>query len=439
MGKKLIEGNSLLLQPPRVTPSHRSPVISLGQGLALDDGNCWQYPTVILGSVGAGKTTLIHEILRPLDAHWDHSGEGAVIFAPKPSMLRYARPGDPIIRLSAQDAPSQWNIFAELDQAEEPETTIREIAEALFAEQKKSTVQSFFPNAAADIFRQTVLFMYHHGRRQGLNVSNGDLVEFLSTTPIHGDGETPGWVELARIYPEYFGMLRDYLGDGSEQGLGVLSELRVLISRTFQGSFAARDGAFSAAEAVKMGRRVFLYYEYTKAKGSEALFQIVLDLLLKAALDPSRTKKTWFVLDEFSQLPVLRNLIDALSLGRDPADTGRGGVRIIAALQSARLLQHHYTQKEADILLSLFPNMILMGMTPDPLSRKALSSRYGEARYQYSYAALGERIGYMDYTEQVVSDHHFSKVSKRGQAIMSLPLVCAQPFFYDGYREEAAS
>lgn len=439
MGKKLIEGNELLPVPPIVASTGAAPVIPLRHGLVLDDTNCWQYPTVILGAVGTGKTTLIHSIMEPLEAHLDQSGDNAVIFAPKPSMLRYARPGDIIIRVGGTEPESCWSIFAELDASDDPESTLREITDDLFAEQKKKTLQSFFPNAAADIFMQTVRFMYDYSKAAGRPASNGDLVEFLESTPICGDGDTPGWVELSRLHPEYFGMLRDYIGNGTEQGLGVLSELRLLISRTFLGSFCRYDGRFSALEAIRQGSRVFLYYEYNKAKSALSLFKIILDLLLKAALDAGTERKTWFVLDEFSQLPALRNLIDALSLGRDPADngSGSGGVRIIAALQSARLLQHHYSQKEADILMSLFPNMILMGMTPDPLSRTALSCRYGEARYQYSYAGLGDRTHYVDATEQVISDHHFSRVTQRGQAIMSLPLVSEHPFFYDGHRKEA--
>ena len=37
--------------------------------------------------------------------------------------------------------------------------------------------------------------------------------------------------------------------------------------------------------------------------------------------------------------------------------------------------------------------------------------------------------------EDVVSDYHFSQITKKGQAIISMPGVNSHPFFYDGYRK----
>ena len=119
-----------------------------------------------------------------------------------------------------------------------------------------------------------------------------------------------------------------------------------------------------------------------------------------------------------------------------PADNNKGGVRIIMALQSARLMTRYYTQQEAETLLSLFPNVIAMKVH-DPMSRQIISERYGKAHYQYSYAGIGQKIHYHDSIEDVVSDYHFSQILKKGQAIVSMPGISNQPFFYDGYKEKA--
>ena len=144
--KRLLEGQQLQRTVPP-TAGRVEPVVRLPGGLTLDDRSCWQYPTMLVGSVGSGKSTLIEQIRQPVLAHADRVGDTVVIFAAKPDVLRCRRPGDPVISVSATDPASCWNIFRELDASDTPELTLREIASALFAEQKKKTTQIFFPEA----------------------------------------------------------------------------------------------------------------------------------------------------------------------------------------------------------------------------------------------------------------------------------------------------
>lgn len=434
--KKLVEGNELLYHVPACHTTGKEPVVRLQHNLILDDGNCFESPVLIEGNVGTGKTCLMEEIMNPVLKYAEKVGDNVVIFCAKPDMLRYTRPEDSVISINNKDPLSCWNIFAEIEASDNPELTLREIATELFAEVEEKTMQPFFPQAARDIFYQTCRYMYDYSKQKGTSFSNAELVDFLETTPIHSTEDKPGWVDLASMYPNYFGMLRDYIGNGSEQGLGCLSELRTLISRTLFGCFAAESGAFSAVNALKKGgRRIFLYYDYANSGHSTlSVLHIINDLLLKQAMRADAEHKTWFFFDEGSLLPKSNVLMDALSLGRDPGSNGKGGVRIIMALQSARLMTHHYTQQEAETLLSLFPNVIALRVS-DPMSRAIVSERYGKAHYQYSYAGVGEKIHYHDSIEEVVSDYHFSQITKKGQAIISMPGISSHPFIYDGYRK----
>lgn len=435
--KKLVEGNELLNSVPACHTTGRGPVVQLQHGLILDDENCFQSPILIEGSVGSGKTHLVEEIMHPVLKYAEEHGDNVVIFCAKPDMLHYKRENDPVISIQNKDPLSCWNIFAEMDASTDPELTLREISTELFIEVEEKTMQPFFPQAARDIFYQTCRYMYDYSKRKKITFSNADLVHFLETTPIHSTDDTPGWIELASSYPDYFGMLRDYIGNGSEQGLGCLSELRTLISRTLFGCFAAENGKFSALNALKSGgKRIFLFYDYANSGHSTlSVLHIILDLLLKQAMQADAAQKTWFFLDESSLLPKSNVLVDSLSLGRDPGNNGTGGVRIIMTLQSARLMTHHYTKEEAETLLSLFPNVIALRVS-DPMSRAIVSERYGKAHYQYSYAGVGEKIHYHDSIEDVVSDYHFSQITKKGQAIISMPGISSHPFIYDGYRKK---
>lgn len=433
--KKLVEGNELLLTVPVCNTTGRKPIVHLQHNLVLDDGNCFESPTLIEGNVGTGKTYLLKNLMNPILDYCERSGDNVVIFCAKPDMLRYRRNGDPVISIESMDPDSCWNIFAEMKASRNPVFTLREIATEFFAEAEEKSTQIFFPQAARDIFHSTGRYMYDYSLKRGISFSNADLVNFLETTPVYSTDDSPGWIELASMYPTYFGMIRDYIGNGSDQGLGCLSELRTLISRTLFGCFAAEGGRFSAIDSLKGGKkRIFLLYDYANSGHSTlSVFHIIIDLLLKQAMQADAKHKTWFFFDEGSLLPKSNVLMDALSLGRDPGSNGKGGVRIIMALQSARLMTHHYTKEEAETLLSLFPNVIAMKVS-DPMSRAIVSDRYGKAHYQYSYAGVGEKIHYHDSIEDVVSDYHFSQITKKGQAIISMPGVNSHPFFYDGYR-----
>ena len=402
-------------------------------------GRCWQYPTMLVGNVGSGKSTLMEQIRRPVLAHADRVQDTVVIFAAKPDVLRCRRPGDPVISVSATDPANCWNLFRELDASDTPELTLREIASALFAEQKKKTTQIFFPEAAQEIFYQTARFMRDFGRTNNIPVSNAELSEFLTRTTVFaqegaGTGTNGSWQELVERYPTYFSAARDLIGDGGAQGLGVLSEVRTMLSRLFIGSFNTADGRFSALQAVRQGgKRVFILYEPDKARTALPLFSLLLDLMMQQSMSPTLNHKVWFLLDEFSLLPKAEALTDLLSFGRDPSGNGRGGVRVVAAVQSVQLLTRHYSEAEAKTLMSLFPNLITMRVM-DPMSRAAFADRYGTARVIYRYMGEGNRPVTTDCEQKVVTDADFSQLMKPGQALMSLPAVSPEPFIYDGFR-----
>ena len=439
--KRLLEGQQLQRTVPP-TAGRVEPVVRLPGGLTLDDRSCWQYPTMLVGNVGSGKSTLMEQIRRPVLAHADRVQDTVVIFAAKPDVLRCRRPGDPVISVSATDPASCWNIFRELDVSDTPDLTLREIAGALFAEQKKKTTQIFFPEAAQEVFYQTARFMWDFARSKNLPVSNAELAESLTRTPLfaedasrYGKNGNGSWEELAERYPAYFSGTRDFLGDGGAQGLGVLSEARTMLSRLFIGSFASANGTFSALQAIRQGgKRVFILYEPDKARTALPLFRLLLDLMLQQSMSPTLNHKVWFLLDEFSLLPKVESLTDALSFGRDPSGgNGCGGVRIIAAVQSVQLLTRHYSEAEAKTLMSLFPNLITMRVM-DPMSRAAFADRYGTARMIYRYMGEGNRPVTTDCEQKVVTDADFSQLMKPGQALMSLPAVSPEPFIYDGFR-----
>jgi len=426
MIKNVLEGQTILPSPPTAKGTPVEPVVHLHNGLTLDD-RTFESPFLILGNVGSGKSFLLEKIMATILNHAAKQNENVFIFCAKRDFLKYAREGDLVISVDTKDPAACWNIFRELQASRNPELTARDIAKSLTRDMRSDT-QPFFANACNNILYSIIMAMYEDGIEKGICYTNRDMVDFINRTRLEGGEIT--WNELAELRPKYFSHLHDYLGDRSEQGLGVISELRTLVHDCFWGSFAA-EGTFSAIETLKTGgKTILLYYDFANA--SEActkIFSTILDLLFKHALDYENKRRTWFFLDEFSVLPKSHALTDAMSLGRS------FGLRVFACQQSANLLTRHYKEDEAKTLLSLFPNVITLKVQ-DPLSRSVLADRYGKALSAYSFSAPMQKITHHVENVPVVADYHFSQIVNKGDAICSIPALSAEPFFYRGYRKE---
>lgn len=436
--KKLIEGVEILPTPPiRETAKSSGLQIPLAQGLVLTD-EVIRSPTFVQGAVSSGKSFFLHKIEDSVTAFAEKNGDTCVFFVTKPDALSYRRKGDYLISFSNDEASSCWNVFEEMRCSDDPYAMAREIAGNLFREAKKKTNNRFFPQSAQEIFYQVLVFLCDCGQLLGYSPSNEDLVEFITTTRVASQPEIPGWIELASRHPQYFACILDYIGNSvhvdSSQGLGVLGELRSdVISEMFVGCFARR-GSFSVRKAMReSGKRIFVQFDFIHAPhASLALIGVIMDLIYKESLRPDRTQKTYIFLDEVHLLPKSPYLVDLLSFGRDPSGQGRGGARVFAAAQSAMLFTNHYTELEARTLLSLFPNVVSFRVS-DPMSRAVISDRYGEARFQETLIGAGGKPQLESFTEKVVSDYQFSKVTGVGSAIISMPEISGEPFLYNGF------
>ena len=94
--KRLLEGQQLQRTVPP-TAGRVEPVVRLPGGLTLDDRSCWQYPTMLVGNVGSGKSTLMEQIRRPVLAHADRVQDTVVILCGQAGCAALPpprRPGD---------------------------------------------------------------------------------------------------------------------------------------------------------------------------------------------------------------------------------------------------------------------------------------------------------------------------------------------------------
>lgn len=426
MIKSTLEGLSILSAPPILEGVPVAPVVKLNNGLTMDD-RVFEAPTLLLGTVGSGKSVLLDEIMTPVLRHAEENKENVIVFVAKKESLKHKRPNDILISVDGTVPNACWNIFKELNASSNPELTARDIAKSLTQDQRSES-QPFFENAANDLLYNSIMCMHEDEQKKNEVYTNWHLVDFLNKTTVNGGEFT--WKELARVRPKHFAHINDYLGDNLGQGYGIVSELRTLIHDCFWGSFCSDCGEFSAIESLKTGgKRIFLYYDY--ANSSEAsikIFRTILNLLLKHSVDQQNKRRTWFFLDEASLLPKTC-IADAMSLGRAQ------GFRLFMCLQSAQLMTRHYNKEEAKTLLSLFPNVICLKVQ-DELSRSILADRYGECLCSYSFNAPMQKVSQHAEHRPVVADFDFSQIQRKGDAICSIPNLSASPFWYHGYKKE---
>lgn len=432
MIKHTLEGLSILQSPPQLQGGLRAPVVRLNDGLVLDD-SVFECPTLIMGSVGSGKTYMMEEIMTPILRTAEDMNENVFIFCAKKDLLKFKRPQDIVISVDATAPNSCWNIIKEVAVSRNPELTARDIAKSLTKDQR-SDLQPFFENSCNDLLFNAIMAVYEDGLKKGIAYTNWHLFDFLDKVSLNRDAEV-SWYDIARTRPERFAHILDYLGDdGLDQGYGIISEIRTLIHECFWGSFCSDKGQFSAIDTLKSGgKRIFLYYDHANAsEASIKIFKTILNLLLKHSVDEENGRRSWFFLDEFSLLPKT-GITDCMSLGRN---LGKGtGFRLFCCIQSAQLMTRRYTEDEAKALLSLFPNIICL-KAQDSLSRSIISDRYGECLALYNFTdSTHKPIPHVEY-RKVVADFDFQQIYQKGDALMSIPNLSNSPFFYHGYRKE---
>ena len=427
MVKQVLEGLSVLPSPPKSDRQLIEPVVYLNDGLILDD-SVFEAPTIITGCVGSGKTVLLEKIMEPILAHAEKKGENVFIFCAKKDMLKYRRPQDPVIAVDTVDPKGCWNIFKEMRASKNADLAARDIAKSLTSDQK-SQLQPFFENSANDLLYSSVMAMYDEEKKTGEQYTNWHLCDFLNRVSLRRDAEL-SWYDLAELRPERFAHIFDYLGNESDQAYGIISELRTLLHNCFWGSFCSDQGEFSAIEALKTGgKRIILYYDYANAsEASVKMFSTILNLLFKHSVDPDNEKRTWFFIDEASQLP-RSCVVDAMSLGR------QYGFRLFICLQSAQLMTRHYCEAEANAQLCLFPNVICL-KTMDSFTRRIFADRYGDCLCAYNFHTPMQKVVQHVVHRPVVADYDFSMIQKKGDALCSIPALNPAPFFYHGYRED---
>jgi len=336
---------------------------------------------LFIGGTGSGKTNALNLMLRQLRAKMTPQ-DVMIVFDTKGDFERNffdAAKGDLILGNSPQyrKRSQMWNIYEDVLvdgwSDEIVGININEISRALF-ERNKSDSQPFFANAARGVFsaqmRSTIRRAKTDKAIRDSQLSNKALMAFFQNAAMEE------YRSLAQSYADLRSVLM-YLGDGtSNQALGVLAEVQVMMQDTFLGVFGD-VGDFSIRSFVreKGGRTLFLEYDLSIGETLAPLYSLLMDLALKEALGRSEEEgqrgNVYVVLDELKLLPSIMHLDDAVNFGRSM------GVKILAGLQSMTQIHDIYGENKGEAILSGFCS-VLAFRPNDAKTREYVQSRFGK-------------------------------------------------------------
>lgn len=413
-----LEGNSVPLLPNNALL--RIPGETKGKSVTIGIAEeILQMHILLMGGTGSGKTNVIKHMI-PQIQKFMKSNDVMLVFDSKLDFAEFHRSDDYVITChnDSHKTSVTWNLFMELVAdgwgKDEISSNADEIAEVIFAQTIERSPQPFFPKAARDIFAAIIKAMAFIGiedkqyRIQYMN--NNALLRYLTSV------DAKKLTDFLSPIPELAGVLK-YIGNGkSEQSLGVFAELQSVVNKVFSRNFSS-DGRFSVRKAVKerLGKTLFIEYDPSRGKSLQPVYQALVDLYLKEALNPNKKHdgRVFVVCDELKMLPHLNHFEDALNFGRSL------GVSIIAGIQSMQQLYEVYGEHGGKNIAAAFQTVFCFH-TNDEASRQYVKGVYGQNVSVMQYISPSGKTCEEKYNGYSVEDWEIGSLL-RGEAIVGLP------------------
>ncbi|MBQ7415563.1 MAG: type IV secretion system DNA-binding domain-containing protein [Oscillospiraceae bacterium] len=376
------------------------------------DANLLSRHMMLLGGIGTGKTNTFNQIISQLRSSMTKD-DVMIIFDTKGDFYNtFYRPGDIVISndhtATGPNGKDYWNVFNEIEHDEHMEENIVEIAKSLFHQKLEKTNQPFFPNAAKDLFSA---ILTHFTRHPELKANNKTLRAFLDGSP------TAEIREMLKQHDDLKAMVSYIFDDRSPQTQGVISELQQLSREIFLGNFK-QEGTLSMRNIVRNKGGKFVFIEYDLGIGSmlSPIYSLLFDLAIKEALCRKKSEgSVYFITDEFSLIPNLQHVDDAVNFGRSL------GVKFMIGIQNIDQVYENYGENRARSLLSGFLTSICFRVN-DGKSKEYIRELHGVNRKKEIYMASVQGRGIVESLRDanVVEDWDITRLGI-GQAIIGFP------------------
>lgn len=423
-------GDELSMEIPPIRTNHPICVLRGQDGRGLRafipfDASLLSRHIMLLGGIGTGKTNAFFQIVSQINKNITPD-DVMIIFDTKGDFYKeFYAPGDVVIsndrNATGPERLDYWNIFNEIDYGENMMESIIEISKSLFAEQIKKTNQIFFPNAAKDLFMACLLHFIR--TKPPRERTNKNLISFIC------ESTTAELREMLEQHKDLRGMISYIERDDSNQTQGVKSVLDQAIREVFVGNFK-KTGTLSLKNLVKNkgGKRVFIEYDLSIGKMLTPIYSLMFDFAIKEALSRNASGgNVYFITDEFSLLPNLEHIDDAVNFGRSL------GIKFMIGIQNVEQIYYNYGEQRARSIMSGFLTGIMFRVN-DGMSREYIQQRYGKCQKIESYLPTNQSGGIVESQREshVIEDWEINNLLI-GQAIIGMPNTLPFVFRFDEY------
>ena len=361
--------------------------------------------TAVDGETGYGKTNLIFQFFSQAEADIRIHGGHIIIHDPKADFQRrYGLDKNDGINRYILGRNAHWNIFNEIlydlnynenmgdDEWKNLVLTLwnraRTISLLLFADRlegQNACNEEFFPRAASDVL--TVLL--HHYSLNALlcpdlrdELTHEMLFEFALSSTVAVFCESVSSSPISNMYRSTL----DKVGNGSEEAVGIWSELTTQLQTLFSTTWIETPGkSISLTELVRerdtQAVELFIPNDFSKSASNSPMNRAMMDFMFQESLatdNISRKTREYFFLDELPLLcnPPLLKISNILNFGLG------FNVRLIAAWQGIAQFYALMGKEKADSMLGGFTQNIYFKCTPESAERaskifgKVLKSDY---------------------------------------------------------------
>ena len=320
-------------------------VITLG-GIPLPPQN-EPLHTLMCGSTGVGKTTLMDEAL---DAIVSRNDRAIIVDPGGHHVSLFGQSGDAVLNPFDSRSPG-WSVFNEvrkdfdyfrlakslIPDGHGPDASWHFYAQILAAEGMRVLMRQGENTTAALLERLIV-------------APAEDLATLLAGTPVQG------------LFDKDAGR--------------ALASTRFILTTYLNPHQYLRPGDFSLRDWLAGGTgNLFITWREDMQAALQPLIACWVDLLCNAVLSlpPARERRLWLLLDELGALGRLNSLEGALTRGR------KHGLCVLAGLQSTAQLDRSYGREAAIVLRSCFRNLLVLSLArSDPDTAEILSKGLGE-------------------------------------------------------------
>ena len=312
---------------------------------------------LVLGTTGSGKSVLLNQIL----AQVNERNEKAIIYDVKGEFLsKHGKPDNKnnLIFYPFDTRSLRWSVFNEI--RHKPDFDM--IATALLQPPKEASDNKYWYDAARDVFRAGMLFLYLNNMRK-----NRDIIDFFNKPMAEIIAS------ISSLPLEERSALKHIDGD-SKPAMGVMSTLQAGVP--FLRYIADQDGDFSFRNFIrdqKDRRHLYLLNIRNYEPIFKPLMTFVIDIMIREVLSlpDDREKRIFFLVDEFASLGRLSSIFDFISMARS-----KGGSMILAN-QDLGAIESLYGRPLLKTFYNNLNNKFILRIE-DPETSRFLSEAFGE-------------------------------------------------------------